>query len=604
MRSPRAQSLILGRGLLDTELCYRTAYLSARQWRSLTLLFALLIVSAGVRLPGLFSRAIWEDESVVLLEMAGHTVPSWPAEPAPARLAKSQFQGSSSLKRIVDDLGSYDSHPPLYYWSVFLWRQWWGPSLNATRAFSLICSIAVILALYGLLRVAEFESPFIPTWIYAFSSGSVHFGQEARSYALVTLSITLAALCAYLATEAQNRSRGGVYAMAAGLFSGAAFATHYFALFPACVILVWFLANARPGFRLIALATVIVACLVACVGLLTLSGQIKVASTGHRGSPIGYYGHLKEVVTVGQMNVNLLWKPSVSLFKGTLAGLGRGLIYGGWVVLLGSSVLLLLRHSLEGRRKFWVLVLGLAIAPSAGLMLLDFLWKRHLHIDRYLACSGPALAVIAGYALAKVLVYRPKLGWCLAAGVLLIQLTGINWGKESDAHMGSRMRSLAKMIQVSPASSRVVVIGEDERRWQPASALIYELEPDVIIVTLGRGRDLDELHRLIDKFEYVWVVCGEDCSVESAENELLNRLLRSGLYVQSSSYPAHRAVLLHRAGESPGCQRRPSQPLRDLNPGHFEPIGQEVLSLISRMEKVPKRRPISRRSCGSSSQPS
>jgi len=34
----------------------------------LALLVALLAVSVGVRLPGLFSRAIWEDESVTLLE--------------------------------------------------------------------------------------------------------------------------------------------------------------------------------------------------------------------------------------------------------------------------------------------------------------------------------------------------------------------------------------------------------------------------------------------------------------------------------------------------------------------------------------------------------
>jgi uncharacterized membrane protein len=515
--------------------------------RNLSLLIALLILAAGVRFPGLFSRAIWEDESIVLLEMAGHTVPAWPTEPAPARLAKSQFEGRSSLTQVTKDLASYDSHPPLYYWSVFLWQRCWGPSLNATRAFSLVCSVVTVLVLYGFLCVAGFESPFIPTWIYALSSSSVHFGQEARSYALVTLLITSAALCAYLATEAQNRWRCGTYAMAAGLLSGAAFATHYFALFPGCVILAWFLANARPGFRVMAMATLLVACSVACLGFLTLLSQLKVASTGHGGFRMGYRGLFTEVVAVGHMNVNLLWTPAVSLLRGTLAGLARGSIYGGWVILLGSSVSLLLRHSLEGRRKFWVLVLGLAAAPSAGLMLLNFLWKRHLHIDRYLACAGPALAVIAGYGLAKVLAYRPKLGWCMAAGVLLIQLTGINWGKEIDAHMGSRMRSLAKMIQVSPASSRVVVIGEDERRWQPAAPLIYELEPDVTIVTLSPEGDADQLDHLIEKYEYVWVVCGEDCSVESAEREFLNGLLKSGLYQQISYYTEHRAALLRKS---------------------------------------------------------
>jgi len=530
-----------------------TKDLSAGGRRSLILLMALLIVSAGIRLPGLFFRAIWEDESVVLLEMAGHTVPAWPAEPAPACLAKGQFEGRSSLTQVTKDLGSYDSHPPLFFWSVFLWQRCWGPSLDATRALSLVYSTATIVSLYVFLYVAKFESPFIPTWIYAFSSGSVHFGQEARPYALVILLTTLAAVCAYLATESTtpNRWRFGAYSVATGVLCGAAFATHYFALFPVCLILAWFLANGRPGLRPIAVVTLIVACSVASLGLFTLLHQLKADSLGSKGQTSGYQGHWKELVAVGEMNVNLLWAPAVSLFRETRARLARGLIYGGWVLLLGSSVLLLLRHSLEGRRKFWLLVLGLAVAPSVGLMLIDFLWNAHMHINRYLACAGPAVAVIASYGLVKLFSCRPKLGWCLAAGVLLIQFSGINWGEEIDAYMGSRMRSLAKMIQASPASSRLVVMGGDERSWQPAAPLIYELEPNVTIVTLRSQRDLRRFDRAIEKYEYVWVVCAEDCSVESPERAFLNRLLRSGLYQQISYYAEHRAALLRKSALTP-----------------------------------------------------
>src|SRR5262245_33265930 len=301
----------------------RARHLSTGRTRRLTLLIALLIVSAGIRLPGLFSRAIWEDESITLLETTGHAVPAWPAEPAPASVAKSQFEGTSSLKQILDDLITYDAHPPLYYWSVFVWQHCWGPSLNATRALSLVYSVLTLWVLYEFVCVAKFVSPLIPTSIYAFSSGSVHFGQEARSYALVALLTTLAALCAYLATESTGRDRWrfGAYGMGAGFFCGAAFATHYFALFPACVILAWFLASARPGFRLIA-AILTLACSIGFLGLLTLLNQ----SVGDGRLFSGYYGLLKEVVAVGRMNVNLLWASSVSLFTGTLAGLARGLI--------------------------------------------------------------------------------------------------------------------------------------------------------------------------------------------------------------------------------------------------------------------------------------
>jgi len=258
---------------------------------------------------------------------------------------------------------------------------------------------------------------------------------------------------------------------------------------------------------------------------------------------------LKEVVAVGRMNVNLLWASSVSLFTGTLAGLARGLIYAGWAVVLASGILLSLQHFLKAREKFWLLVLGLAVAPSAGLMLLDFLWKKHLHIDRYLACAGPFLAVIAGYGLAKVLSCRPKLGWCLAAGVLLVQLSGINWGQEIDVHMGSRLRSLAKTIQATPASSRLVVIVGDQWRLHPAAPLIYELGPDVVIVTLGTLDDLDRLYGLIAKYECIWFVPCPDDTIEPIEREFLSRLSRSDGYRQVSFYPpdgGRLAVLLRR----------------------------------------------------------
>jgi hypothetical protein len=408
------------------------------------------------------------------------------------------------------------------------------------------------VALYGLLCAAKFEFPFIPALIYAFATDSVHYGHEARSYALVTLWITLAALCAYLATEfsTQNLRRVGAYSIAAGLLCGAAFDTHYFALFPASVILTWLLAHLRSGFRLIAVAAVMVACSGAGLGLLTLLDQIKTHGNQASGYLRGYKGVLGDVVMIAKMNVNLLWKPSAQIFTGTLSSLARGFIYGLWIVLLGFGLLLLFRHSLGGRSRFWLLVLGLALAPSAGLMLLDFLLRRHLENTRYLACAGPALAVIAAFGVAKLISYRPKLGWCLLVGVLLSQSMGINWGKEQDSHMSSSLRSLAKTIQASPASSRVVVIEEDKEGWYPA-ALIYELDPDIAVVTLGAHQDLSRVDGLIEKYDHIWFVPYRDLGTNGPIGaEFFSRVLRSGLYAQVSSYPAYPdclAVLLRRA---------------------------------------------------------
>ena len=43
--------------------------------RGLAVLIGLLVVLAAVRLPGLFSRAIWYDEAITLLGTAGHGAP-------------------------------------------------------------------------------------------------------------------------------------------------------------------------------------------------------------------------------------------------------------------------------------------------------------------------------------------------------------------------------------------------------------------------------------------------------------------------------------------------------------------------------------------------
>ena len=507
---------------------YKTGYFQTWRVRPI-ILIVLLLISVGVRLPGLFSRSIWYDESVTLLETAGHTLPVWPAKPSPARLAKVQFEGISGFSQIGDDLRAHDWHPPLYFWSVSIWKRWWGSSLNATRGFSLACSVATILALYGLLCAARFEHAFIPTLIYALSFSSVHFGQEARAYALATLLIMLAALFAYLCSQAALQERGrhfAAYSVGMAICCGAAFLTHFLTLFSVSIILVWFLAHVRPVLRLRVILPLILTGSFAVLGLFTRSGL-------HYGRPrLQPFGFLSEVRALVRMNLDLLWHPLIS---------------GRWVyptkcllfVLVGTSALLLFFQWPQTNRKLWLLVVGLVIAPSVGIMVLDLPSNWQLYEIRYLVWAGPALAIVAANGVVKLISSRPTWGWSLLAVLLLVQLTSINWGEE-DAFVGVRWRSLAKIIQASSSSSHVVVLGGGGvRAWFPA-ALIYELDPNVMVAILRPELDVDKLAVEIERYDHVWVVCSPGDRImsitRSIENKFLKRLQESGGYKQIASY--------------------------------------------------------------------
>jgi hypothetical protein len=178
---------------------------------------AVLAVSAAVRWPGIESRSIWYDEATTLLETAGNPRPSWPDTPFPAEAGQQLFKGSPALSQITEALRRTDIHPPVYYWLLSLWRRVVGFSLEAARAFSLICSVGTILALYLLLWAGRIEQPFVPVLVYALSTGGVYVAQEARSYALTSLLIVAGGLFAHLAYELMPRNKGHAEAGLLGL---------------------------------------------------------------------------------------------------------------------------------------------------------------------------------------------------------------------------------------------------------------------------------------------------------------------------------------------------------------------------------------------------
>ncbi|ESA37655.1 hypothetical protein N836_35370 [Leptolyngbya sp. Heron Island J] len=490
----------------------------------------LLIISIAVRLPGLFSRAIWYDESITLLETAGNARPSWPQEPTPASIAKNQFKGTPTLTQIAEDLRQTDVHPPVYYWLLALWRRWLGFSLETSRIFSLICSLGTILALYLLLKAGNIENPFIPTLVYAISTGAIFLGHEARAYALSSLLIGMGALFAYLASEATCRSQAHLiaYSTAMALCCGIAFQTNYLTLFPICIILLWFLINAWSALRVLVIAFPLITVSISLIGFPSFLAQLSARPNQATGF-IGIFSEIKKILT---LNAKVLWTP---IFTSTSLNLALELAFIVVVViLLGASINQLLKNWSKTNRKLLMLFLGLALAPSLGLFMMNIISDKNLAAPRYVILAGPSLAAILTYGISRPISSQLSLTKLLLPILLGLQMIGINWGFERTVGWsGSNWRSLASTIKVSSSPSHVVVVGKGVGRGDAGTA-VYELDSEAMVVVLDQNSNLRELQYSIQNYDDVWVVFSTDRATASIENELLRRLAESGRYTEVS----------------------------------------------------------------------
>ncbi|MEA5504378.1 glycosyltransferase family 39 protein [Halotia wernerae UHCC 0503] len=494
------------------------------------LLGILLIISIGVRLPGVYSPAIRYDEAITLLETAGNARPSWPQKPELASTAKNQFKGTPTLSQIAEDLRQTDVHPPVYYWILSLWRRWLGFSIETSRIFSLVCSIGTVVVLYLLLQAGKIERPLVPSLVFAISSGAIYAGHDARPYALASLLIGTGTLFAYLASEAKNRNRTRlvVYSIVMAICCGIAFQTNYLTLFPVSIILLWFLINLWSRSKLLAIASLLVTVSICLIGFPSFLKQLG----ARPGQNVGFIGFLPEIVKILKMNLMIIWTPIFTSIELNLVFAGIFILI--LIILIGITISYIRRYYSQINRKLLVLFLGLAVAPTIGVMLLDFLSNKNLISPRYLLFAGPALAVIITYGIARPISSQPRLIKFLLPIFLGLQLTGINWGLErSPAQGGSNLRSLARTIKASSSSSNVVVVGKGYGRGDPGSA-IYELAPETMVVVLGEDSNLEELEYSIQNYEDIWIIFSQDSKTASIENNLLNRLQKTGSYTKVS----------------------------------------------------------------------
>ena len=206
----------------------------------------------------------------------------------------------------------------------------------------------------------------------------------------------------------------------------------------------------------------------------------------------------------------------------------------------------------------WVLICGLAVAPSLGLALLDALFNKRSIFPLYLTFAGPALAVVLCYPIAA-----SRRVWVRVLGTLALSsmfLLGINWGFEEGSVIPNQggVRSMAREVGRSGRESEIVVIDEGWGRSNPAS-VVYEQDPETVILCFGRGTNFATLWQEVRRYEDVWIVRSFDDNGESIRlgSELIRELASSGSYERELSN--HRFTHFRRRTRARAVGRFPAE---------------------------------------------
>ncbi|MEZ4866128.1 MAG: glycosyltransferase family 39 protein [Caldilineaceae bacterium] len=139
---------------------------------SLVPLLVITLVGALLRFYAIGAKTLWLDEAFSLW-LAHHTlIDLW-----------------SWLIRI-------DQHPPLYYSLLHGWLALVGDWQGPVRALSALCSVLTLPIFFAFCRhLSDRPTALWATGLLAISPFHVHYAQETRMYALLTLLVAMALFC-------------------------------------------------------------------------------------------------------------------------------------------------------------------------------------------------------------------------------------------------------------------------------------------------------------------------------------------------------------------------------------------------------------------------
>lgn len=178
-------------------------------------LAALLVFAALVRLPTLGLQSFWFDEAFTVVRVLHPSVIS-----------------------TLETTAHTENTPPLWYLTVWVWSRIFGTGLVAMRMVSALAGVALVAVVWEIAReLAGRRVAVVAAALTAANPLFVWYSQEARAYALYTLTAALAILCFIRAERMPNGRRMAAFALAGSL----ALLSHYFAVFLLVPMSLWLL---------------------------------------------------------------------------------------------------------------------------------------------------------------------------------------------------------------------------------------------------------------------------------------------------------------------------------------------------------------------------
>ena len=327
----------------------------------------MLLLAALVLTSAAWLRSAEYDEQYTLFLTAGTPRPNWPTTVFPAGDVALVQAGHATLGGIARDLRATDVHPPLYFWTVSLWRLVFGPGLFAARMLSVLCGM-VSIALVGIIANRRAIRPWVAMLLTLGCYGFVYTNAIARGFAMAEM-LTLCGVALLL---------GGRHVLA-GACLGAALCCNYLAVFVGGAVL------------LVADAWVAI---LAVIPFLGLDAWFFVAQHAAR---------------MGQFPPFAAWPSLVRLAEYQVAAVFGGLplyVGGGWQFEvkagLGAVAVALVAGVALVRPRGPNLVLAAAIAPPLGLFLLGAVFNTTPIELRYLTFGLPFVALSVAESLPMV----------------------------------------------------------------------------------------------------------------------------------------------------------------------------------------------------------
>lgn len=200
----------------------------------LGLLALIFVLSSGI---SIFSRSIWRDEAITLMEMAGNSRKNFDRNPIHLSEKKDIFSGSNSFSGLTKDLFELDMHPPVYYYALKVWRAVFGQSLEAARFLSLLAMFLSILVFLKIsLMYMDRKWAIATIAMYALSPLTIYMASEARNYAVAVFVGFLSLLFAIKSQQESEKLKPAILAM---FFAALAFLTNYLWLSLGVALVFW-----------------------------------------------------------------------------------------------------------------------------------------------------------------------------------------------------------------------------------------------------------------------------------------------------------------------------------------------------------------------------